>query len=188
MTSVTVSRAGRSLGGMSVSDSLSVVARISAGSLGLLLALVGALAFAAPAHACSCAAEPAKKRLKRADAAAEVKVLSVRDRTAPGGAVPLVGPDSDGTDSSAVFRVRLLAVHKGPKRLRSARTLKIRSYGDEGTCGLPRREGWKTGLLLRREGRRWTSSLCEVIGRKELRRAAKGKRQRSRPAMACARA
>lgn len=133
------------------------------------LAVVALLVLAGEAFACTCFAQPAKQRLKQADAAVDVKVLSVRRPE----------PVHMGGDRyhypQYVATVKLLRVYKGPPRLREAETAKIKLGQAINSCAIDLAEGKRYGLLPRKSGRTWSAGLCDLIGRKELRRAAKGK-------------
>lgn len=119
------------------------------------------------AFACSCVQQPVKKRIKPVDAAAEVKVLKVRKagfEPGPGGEV-----------KETWFKVRVIRVHKGPKRLRKAETARIYTGQPINSCSWAPRRGAKLGLFLSRHGRDWYAGLCDVVGRKALRKGAGGK-------------
>lgn len=133
------------------------------------LAVVALLVLAGEAFACTCFAQPAKQRLKHADAAVDVKVLSVRR--------PEPVPMGEGRYHypQYVATVKLLRVYKGPLRLREAETAKIKLGQAINSCAIDLAEGKRYGLLPRKTGRTWSAGLCDLIGRKELRRAAKGK-------------
>lgn len=136
----------------------------------LALALLGALAFAGSASACSCA-QLTPKSVKKADAAAVMQLESV-DQT--GG-----GTYEEGSGKAA-FTYTVGKVYAG-KRLEKGDSVTIESNTSSAACGLPKREGRRYGLLLkRRNNGDWSSSLCSATTPKELRRLAEGNRSSAR--------
>jgi hypothetical protein len=109
------------------------------------------------AGACSCAAEPPREKLAVADGAFNGRLLDVT-------------PDGN---SEAVFRYRIGQVFKGRKRLRSGRTVSVRSGSNDGVCGLPQQTGKLYGLFVSREDGHWSGNSCNVVPPPKLRRTAR---------------
>jgi hypothetical protein len=116
--------------------------------------LVVLLAGADSARACTCVPIDVDRALKRSDGAFNGRLLSVRH---PAGTV------------DTKFRYRIGHVAKGP--FRRGQVVTVWSLNSEAICGLPGDVGRLYGLFVRRDGERWTSSLCLTISPKRLRRA-----------------
>jgi hypothetical protein len=70
----------------------------------------------------------------------------------------------------ADFVYRIRRVVKGRPVLRRGRRLKVRSFGGDSICGLPRHGRRTIGLFLDRDDGRWHSNLCSTIPAKQMRR------------------
>lgn len=113
------------------------------------MAVVGGGAM--PAYACSCRAVAVAESLANSDAAF-VGVLTGRDD--PDGGGPIV---SSGRRVVNHFTVeRAVKGELGP-------SVAVGAAAGGASCGLEVREGARTGLLLRRSGTEWTSSLCSQV-------------------------
>lgn len=90
---------------------------------------------------------PPSEAMQRADAAIVGKLL----RVVPRGRL------------KADYRYRVQRVYKRGLGIRRGGTLSVRSARQSSACGLPRATGRRYGLLLLRDGRRWTGGLCGVF-------------------------
>lgn len=117
------------------------------------LAIVGALAVPAGAAACSCVAVDVPTKLKTADAAVVGTVTRVGSAT----------PRPDGTTSTGDPITVTIRVARSYKRT-IGRTLRVRTALSTASCGLGARKGQRVGILLTRDGSRWTTSLCQRVG------------------------
>ena len=108
---------------------------------------LGALVFAGSAQACSCVHAAPGEAMRGADAAIVGKLVKV----VPRGRV------------KADFRYRVQRVYKRARGVRRGRTISVRSARQSAACGLPHGVGDSYGLMLTRDGRRWTSGLCAVF-------------------------
>src|SRR5919108_748483 len=97
----------------------------------VLIAALGA----SNAFACSCAPQRVEKRIKRVDAAVEVKVLKVRQAD--------FDPGPGGEIKESWFKARLIRVHKGSRRLRRAETTRIYTGEPSNSCSWAPRKGAK---------------------------------------------
>jgi hypothetical protein len=120
---------------------------VAALALGLVLAAAG------PAQACSCVFVPPKKQLERADGAAVLRLVDVREGGQAG--------------DELVYRVG--RVLKG--ELRRGRRIVVLDRSFQ-LCGPIRRVGRLTGLFLGRADGRWTASACGEISAAQMRRLA----------------
>ena len=120
----------------------------------VVAALVVLLVGADSASACTCVPIDVDQALKRSDGAFNGRLLSVHQ---PEGTV------------DRKFRYRIGHVAKGP--FRRGQVVTVWSLSSEAICGLPGDAGRVYGLFVRRDGERWTSSLCLTISPKRLRRA-----------------
>jgi hypothetical protein len=121
-------------------------------SLTAALVVLGGLAFAASAPACSCAPLKPAEALRESDAAIVGRLIEV---------VPQDGLRSD-------FRYRVLRVYKGRRSIERGGVLAVQSASDGAACGLPHGVGGRYGLFLGRKGGGWTSGLCAVISPRKL--------------------
>jgi hypothetical protein len=136
----------------------------------ILIAALGALALPSSASACSCA-PLTEKSVKKADAAAVMKLENV-DETG--------GGTYDEGSGKAAFTYTVGKVFAG-KRLAKGDEVTIESNTSSAACGLPKREGKRYGLLLKRKRNGdWISSLCSTTTPKKLRELAAGKRSSAR--------
>lgn len=136
--------------------------RIAAAATALVMALVSAES----TQACSCAPIDAEAALRQADGAFVGRLLAVRvvDPPEPG------EPISSGDPTDYIYRVG--RVYNGGPGLRRGERVRVRSVRHSATCGLPDARGGLYGLFVTRRNRRWTSNLCSVVSRAEMRRAA----------------
>lgn len=111
------------------------------------IVVLGALVFTGSAQACSCVRIAPAEAMKRADAAIVGKLVKV----VPRGKV------------KAEYRYRVQRVYKRGAGIRRGKTISVRSARQSSACGLPRAPGRRYGLLLARDGSRWTSGLCGVF-------------------------
>jgi hypothetical protein len=102
-----------------------------------------------PAAACSCARFDVREELARVDGAF-VGFLIARESPQP-----VDGVYSSATKVRYHFRVERVVRGDVPPE-----TVDVWSSADGASCGLETGPGQRIGLLLRREGDRWTSSLC----------------------------
>lgn len=125
----------------------------------LLLAFtVAALAVpVSTAGACSCVGGDPRAALSRADAAFVGTVISRRE--VPGAGWPRA--------VEYVFAVE--TSYKGAL----GDTVAVRTSDNEASCGLSLRDGERTGLLLREQGRGWSAGLCDVMDPADLERASR---------------
>jgi len=127
--------------------------------------VLGALAFATGAQACSCAPQGPVEALRRADAAIVVRLVKVVPRDA----------------ARADYRYRVRRVYRGAKMLARGETISVRSARRAAACGLPRRQARPIGLFLQRDPRgHWTAGICSTIAPERLGQAAKRGAGRSR--------
>jgi len=88
-----------------------------------------------------------KRAMQRADAVIVGKLIKV----VPRGRV------------KADYRYLVQHVYKGGAGIRRGRLLSVRSARQSSACGLPHGKHRRYGLLLARDGPRWTSGLCGVF-------------------------
>jgi hypothetical protein len=131
-----------------------------------VLAVAAGLFGAERALACSCVPPDPPAMLESSDGAFVGRLVAVRvvDPPAEG------EPTSSGDPTDYIYRVGRVYRH-GPG-LRRGRRVSVRSARDGATCGLPRGRGRLFGLFLQRQGHRWHSNSCLVVGPRQLRRAA----------------
>jgi hypothetical protein len=111
------------------------------------LFLLGGLAFAGEAVACSCAPVKRGEIVRQADAAFAGRLVKVVPR---------------GRDR-AVFRYRVRRVLKRGPGLRRGRVVSVRSARSSAACGLPTRTGKRYGLAISRAGGGWTAGSCSLL-------------------------
>lgn len=70
----------------------------------------------------------------------------------------------------AVYRYRVRRVYKRGAGLRRGRIVSVRSTRSSASCGLPKRKGRRYGLLLSWQRGGWTSGLCGLLRRAQVRR------------------
>lgn len=121
------------------------------------IVVLGALAFAGGAQACSCLDRAPREALRDADAAIVGQVVEVVPRD----------------DYSADYRVRVHRVFKGGG-LRRGMTVTVRSGSSGAACGLPRPSEYRYGMFLGRGEAGWRGSLCGLAAPRELAAAANG--------------
>jgi hypothetical protein len=128
------------------------------------IALVAAVGLLAPAVAAACSCIPlSPERVQDADAAVIAELERVR-------------ADEGAIRGTYVYRVRRALVGS---RLERGDRLRISSHLDSAACGLPQ-EPRRYGLVLDRNGGRWTSSLCTQTSPEALRALVRGERSRGR--------
>jgi hypothetical protein len=118
-------------------------------SIAVAIVVLGALAFAGSAQACSCAPMPRQEAMQGADAAISGRLLKVI-------------PESR---QRAVFRYRVQRVYKGAAGIRPGRVVSVHSARSSAACGLPTRTGRRYGLLLSRAEGVWTSGVCAMLSK-----------------------
>ena len=131
-----------------------------------LVALALSLIGAEQASACSCAGptegqsveEFVRERAKASDGVIVGKLIRVAEH---GGDASGFGP--------ATFTYRIKRSYKRVNRLQAGTTIRIESNLSGASCGLPQREGSRTGLFLERFEGQWSSNLCSVIAPRALR-------------------
>jgi hypothetical protein len=131
------------------------------------LCLIGA----EQAAACSCAGptkdqtveEYVRERAKQSDGVVIAKLLRVKKHP---GASPF---------GEATFTYLVKRSFKHLKRLPAGKRIRIDSSLSSASCGLPQREGRRTGMFLERFEGHWASSLCSLIDAGALRAAYRGK-------------
>jgi hypothetical protein len=127
------------------------------------LVVLGGLAFAASAPACSCAPMRPAEALRQSDAAIVGRLVKVMPR----------GTHAD-------YRYEVQRVYRGGQAIERDQMLSVRSARRAATCALPRRLGHRYGLFLTRAGGRWASGLCGVIEPRRLEATAKRQARRGR--------
>jgi hypothetical protein len=132
-------------------------------SLTAALVVLGGLAFAASAPACSCAPMKPDEALRESDAAIVGRLVKVMPR----GAV------------RADYRYEVQRVYRGRHAIQRGEMLSVRSARRAAACALPRRLGHRYGLFLTRADGRWTSGICGVIEPRKLDEAAKRQARRA---------
>ena len=130
--------------------------RASVAAIASLVALVAV----GDATACTCIAAPAGQMLDSADAAFIGRIVETRRAPDPG---PVVNP---GRETVYVFEVD--HVVKGDL----GRRIDVVSPGDTAACGFGLQTDRASGILLHRDGGRWTGGLCGQIAVGELLAAA----------------
>lgn len=123
------------------------------------IAVLGALAFAGSAQACSCVPRGPAKALREADAAIVARLVKVVPRSRV----------------RADFRYRVRRVYRGAKRIARGQVVSVRSARSAAACALPHRVGRRYGLFLAWEDGRWHGGICGVIAPRRLRVAARGR-------------
>jgi hypothetical protein len=111
------------------------------------IVILGALVLTPGAQACSCAHMAPAEAMRQADAAIVGKLVKV----VPRGRV------------KADYRYRVQRVYKRGGGIRRGRVIAVRSARQSAACGLPHGIGRAFGLMLSRNGRRWTGGLCGVF-------------------------
>ena len=125
---------------------------------------------AAAAQACSCLAIAPETRFEQSDGAVIGRLVEVVPRS----------------EQVATFRYRVREVFKGGRRIEEGQLLSLRSSTSSAACGLPKREGRRFGVFLRRENRHWSATLCDVTTPQGMRAAAAAAGQASRASPGCA--
>lgn len=133
-------------------------------SLAGALVVLGALALAASASACSCAPMKPREALQRSDAAIVGRLIEV---------VPRGRLHAD-------YRFEVERIYRGPTMVEAGEMLSVRSARRSAACALPRRPGHRYGLFLARASGHWFSGICGVIEPRRLRRAAEDAQEASR--------
>lgn len=134
-------------------------------SVAAIVVVLGALAFATGAQACSCAPQGPVEALRRSDAAIVARLVEVVPRG----------------NMRAEYRYRVQRVYRGAKMLGRGETISVRSARQAAACGLPRRQERPIGLFLGRDRRgRWTAGICSTIAPRRLGQAAERGKGRSR--------
>lgn len=118
-------------------------------SIAVAIVVLGALAFAGSAQACSCAPMSRKEAMQGADAAISGRLLKV---------IPESG-------QRAIFRYRVQRVYKGTPGIRRGRIVSVHSARSSAACGLPTRTGRRYGLMLSRTEGAWTSGVCALLSK-----------------------
>ena len=140
--------------------------RRTAFALSLTVLSAAGLVGAASASACSCAAIAPETRFEQSDAAVIARLVEVVPRG----------------EQVASFRYRVREVFKGGRRIEEGRLISLRASTSSAACGLPKEEGRRYGLFLRRAGDHWSASLCDVTTPRGMREAAgAGRASRARP-------
>ncbi len=116
-------------------------------SLTAALVVLGGLAFAASAPACSCAPLKPAEALRESDAAIVGRLVKVMPR----GSV------------RADYRYEVRKVYRGREAIERGQMLDVRSARRAAACALPRRLDRTYGLFLSRVDGRWTGGICGVI-------------------------
>jgi hypothetical protein len=111
------------------------------------MVILGALVLTPGAQACSCAQMAPAKAMQQADAVIVGKLVRVVPRSRV----------------KADYRYRVQRVYKRRAGIRRGRVISVRSARQSAACGLPHGVGRTFGLMLSRDGRRWTSGLCGVF-------------------------
>jgi hypothetical protein len=125
-------------------------------SLTAALVVLGGLAFAASAPACSCAPIKPAEALRQSDGAIIGRLVKVMPR----------GP------LRADYRYEVQRVYRGWKAIERGAMLDVRSARRAAACALPRRLGHRYGLFLNRAESRWTGGICGVVEPRKLEAAA----------------
>jgi len=118
--------------------------------------MLGTLACATVAGACSCAPRSPAEALREADGAVVGRLVKV----VPHGHL------------HAVYRYRVLHVYKGGDAIRAGRMLNVQSARRAAACALPRRTGHRYGLFLTKGHGRWFGGICGVVQPGRMRHAA----------------
>lgn len=153
-----------------------------------VLAVAFTIGGATDALACSCSAGPGGPSLENWEGAVVAKLVDVEitDARNPDSGE---GESPHGVDGeTADFHYRIKRAYKGRHRLERGEILTIRSTTSGASCGLPRREQRRYGLLLYRRADRWEANLCTVVSPRELRKAARERaddRRRAEAGRAC---
>jgi hypothetical protein len=117
--------------------------------------VLGALAGAGSAQACSCAQLAPREALRQADAALVGELIEVIPRK----------------ESLADYRYEVQRVYKNVRRI--GPVVSVRSSAQSAACGLPNHDDKRYGLFLSWSGGRWRGGLCGVIAPRDLRLAAR---------------
>jgi hypothetical protein len=129
------------------------------GRLLVIVALAVVLVGADSADACVCAfGVTPQQRLEAADGALTGRLLGVR-----------AAVDARG----AALRYRVGRVFKARSRLHRGQVVTVWDKASGTDYAMPTHTGVVYGLLLTRRHARWTSSLCDVLSPRTLRRAAR---------------
>lgn len=123
------------------------------------LVVLGGLASAASAPACSCAPLEPAEALRQSDAAIVGRLVEVKPR----------GP------LRAEYRYEVRRVYRGRNAIERGEMLSVRSARRAAACALPRRLGRSYGLFLHRADGRWTGGICGVIDPRKLEAATAGR-------------
>jgi len=126
-------------------------------SLTAALVVLGGLAFAASAPACSCASQSPAESLRRSDAAIVGRLVKI---------VPRGRFHAD-------YRYEVHRVYRGRSTIEPGQMLSVRSARRAAACALPRRLRHRYGLFLIRGGGHWLAGICGVIEPRRLRHAAR---------------
>ncbi len=129
-------------------------------TIALALAVLALAGAAERAVACSCAGHEGPLSLKSWDGAVSARLLRVEPRP--------------GDSGRATFAYKVRRVFKGRHEydLHRGFHLRIESYLNGATCGLPGREGRRYGLLLYEWRGELEANLCTVVPQRKLRDAA----------------
>jgi hypothetical protein len=109
------------------------------------IVVLGVLALAGSAQACSCAPTTRGEAIERADAAIAGRLLEV---------VPQ-------NRLRAVYRYKVQRVYKGGIRI--GQVVSVASARDSAACGLPTRTQRRYELVLSRSRTGWTSGTCGLL-------------------------
>lgn len=120
------------------------------------LVVLGGLAFAASAPACSCAPQTPAESLRQSDAAIVGRLVKVMPRGR----------------LHADYRYEVSRVYRGREMIQRGQMLSVRSARRAAACALPRRLGHRYGLFLIRGAGHWLSGICGVIEPRRLWHAA----------------
>ena len=140
-----------------------------------VLIVLGSLAGAESAMACSCIEYPDEKEtLHGTEAAATARLIEIDN----------IG----GINGDSEYTYRLLRVYKGSGRynLENGETLTIEAARDGAACGPPRNRDKRYGVRFYKSRGELTTGLCSVSGPKELRRAAERSGNARSSASGCA--
>jgi hypothetical protein len=120
-------------------------------SVAAIVVVLGALAFATGAQACSCAPIPRSEALQGADAAISGRLLKVIPQNR----------------QRALYRYRMRRVYKSGGGIEPGGVVSVDSARGSAACGLPTEIGRRYGLLLSRTENGWASGACAVLGKSD---------------------
>jgi hypothetical protein len=118
-------------------------------SVAAVVVVLGALAFATGAQACSCAPISRSEAMKAADAAFAGRLLKVVPRN----------------HQRALYRYQVQRVYKSGGGIKPGSIISVDSAGDSAACGLPTEIGRRYGLLLSQTENGWASGACAMLGK-----------------------